>query len=180
MNRIKLIILAAVFFVPIEIIVSKPNSFAQANVICKNTYNLSYKTYLGRRGFFGWLNGDFTDSISAYDEYIKCFAKTKEEKTFSLTLRGLSKQSISNIDGACDDWVLASQTGDFDKGEVSPDPYPGYWSTFKKEYKKEIKLKDHKNAFESVSKKLRNYKRDSGYDIEYLFKTCGEYWESNR
>ena len=79
MNRFKLIILAVVLFVPIETFTSKPNSLAETKIVCRNTSNLSYKTYLGRRGFLGWLNDDFSDSIRAYDEYLKCFAKTKEE-----------------------------------------------------------------------------------------------------
>ena len=163
--------------IPTEAFFLQVNGFEQSQIICRNTNNLTLATLLGRRGFFSWLNDDFAESINAYDEYIKCFAKTKEEKTFALTLRGLSKQSMGNIEGACTDWVLASETGDWEKGEISPDPDPYYWSIFKKEYKNERKLKDHKDAFETVEKKLRFYDRESGEDLGYMLTTCREFWE---
>ncbi len=156
------------------------NSYKGTQVKCKNSHLLVMNTMLGRKGFFGWLNDDFSESINAYDEYIKCFAKTNEEKTFALTLRGLSKQSMGNVRGACYDWNLVSELGDWEKGEISPDPYPYYWSIFKKEYKKERKLKEHKDAFETVEKKLRLYDRESGKDLGYMLKTCREFWEIRR
>ena len=178
MHRFYLSALALI--IPLEILSFSPKTYAQPEITCRNSHLLVLSTMLGRKGFFGWLNDDFTESINAYDEYVKCFAKTKEEKTFALTLRGLSKQSMGNIEGACTDWVLASETGDWEKGEISPDPDPYYWSIFKKEYKKERKLKDHKDAFETVEKKLRFYDRESGEDLGYMLTTCREFWELKR
>ncbi len=170
-------LIVLMILIQIEVFFWNSKGYAAPDLTCRNSHLLVLKTMLGRKGFFGWLNDDFSESITAYDEYIKCFAKTKEEKTFALTLRGLSKQSIGDIKGACSDWVLASETGDWEKGETSPDPYPYYWSFFKKEYKNEIKLKEHKDAFESVSEKLRFYDRESGDDLGYMLTTCRQFWE---
>ena len=150
MNPFFIIFLAIGFFIPTELFILLPKGYTQSEITCRNSNLLVLNTMLGRKGFFGWLNDNFFESINAYDEYIKCFAKTKEEKTFALTLRGLSKQSIGDIEGACTDWVIASQTGDWRKGESSPNPYPYYWSIFKKEYKSERKLKEHKDAFKTT------------------------------
>ena len=75
----------------LEVFFWNAKGYAAPDLNCRNSHLLVLKTMLGRKGFFGWLNDDFAESINAYDEYIKCFAKTKEEKTFALTLRGLSK-----------------------------------------------------------------------------------------
>ena len=102
-----LIVLA--ILIQIEVFFWNSKGYAGPDLTCRNSHLLLLNTMLGRKGFFGWLNDDFSESITAYDEFIKCFAKTKEEKTFALTLRGLSKQSIGDIKGACSDWVLASE-----------------------------------------------------------------------
>ena len=149
--------------------------YGEEKIICRATNNLTLATLMGRQGFFGWFNDNYSDSIRAYDEYIKCFAKTNSNRAFALTIRGLAKESIGDIQGACDDWNEVNYLED-EKGNFY-DPYPHYWAVFKKEYKKERKSKDHTNAFQSVEKKMKNYDYEAGLNIKYQAMACRAVWE---
>ena len=147
----------------------------EEKIICRATNNLTLATLMGRQGFFGWFNDNYSDSIRAYDEYIKCFAKTNSNRAFALTIRGLAKESIGDIKGACNDWnevnYLEDETGNF------YEPYPHYWAVFKKEYKKERNSKDHTNAFQSVEQKMKNYDYGEGLNNKYQAMVCRDAWE---
>ena len=157
---------------PLLAALALPTAF-EANaeeIICKNTNNLTLATLVGRKAFFGWFNDNYSESIRAYDEYIKCFAKTNDDKAFALTIRGLAKESKGDIKGACNDWqkviYLEDETG------KRYNPFPYYWSVFKDKYKKERKSKDHTNAFQTVEKEMESYDYEARNDFKYYFTKC--------
>ena len=139
-------------------------------IICKNTNNLTLATLVGRKAFFGWFNDNYSESIRAYDEYIKCFAKTNDDKAFALTIRGLAKESKGDIKGACNDWKKVIYLEDEAGKRYNPFPY--YWSVFKDKYKKERKSKDHTNAFQTVEKEMESYDYEARNDFKYYFTKC--------
>ncbi len=158
--------------IPLLVALALPTAI-EANaeeIICKNTNNLSLATLVGRKAFFGWFNDNYSESIRAYDEYIKCFAKTNDDKEFALTIRGLAKESKGDIKGACNDWqkviYLEDETG------KRYNPFPYYWSVFKDKYKKERKSKDHTNAFQTVEKEMESYDYEARNDFKYYFTKC--------
>ena len=163
-NKFLPLLLVTGFFIPAEFNSSSQKSYADTN--CKNPRNLAYQTSLGRKGFFSWLNDDFSESVSAYDDYINC-VRDNGEKAFALTLRGLAKRSTGNEKGACWDWVKARQLG------YNPEPY--YWDSFKKEYKKERKNNDHKISYEKVEKRLRV---NDDQEVSYMLNLCQKFSSS--
>ena len=173
-NRIILYLLTGLYGV-LGLISFQSKVHGKEKIICRNTNNLTLATLVGRKAFFGWFNDNYSESIRAYDEYIKCFAKTNDDKAFALTIRGLAKESKGDIEGACTDWNKVpylkideqiDYPGNYHK------PYPDYWSVFKNEYKKERKSKDHTNAFQSVEKRMKNYDFEQGLDHKYIMMAC--------
>ena len=130
-----------------------------SQISCKNTNVLTYKTSLGRRGFFSWLNDDFSESIDAYSEYLVCFKTTKGEAQMAATIRGLAKEAMGNTKSACWDWA---------KGRGNP----YYWSSFKKQYKKLIRRENHEDAFNKVMSMLNTSNEE---ESSYKLKTCKKY-----
>ena len=130
-----------------------------AQVDCKNTNVLAYKTSLGRRGFFSWLNDDFLESIDAYSEYLVCFKTTEGEAQMASTIRGLAKEAIGNTKSACWDWA---------KGRGNP----YYWSSFKKQYKKLRRRENHEDAFNKAMNMLNTSNEE---ESTYKLKTCEKY-----
>ena len=175
-NRIILYLLTGLYGV-LGLISFQSKVHGKEKIVCRATNNLTLATLMGRQGFFGWFNDNYSDSIRAYDEYIKCFAKTNSNRAFALTIRGLAKESIGDIKGACNDWnevnylKIDEQIPEYYPGNYY-DPYPHYWALFKKEYKKERNSKDHTNAFQSVEQKMENYDYGAGLNIKYFAYRC--------
>ena len=130
-----------------------------------STFDWKVLLYHERGCFLQWLDGDYSKSISSCNKAIN-YVSPAEKKRVVLSYEGraMSRQSLGDIKGACDDWGMAIKLGHI--------PMPTYWSTFAKAFRKKKPMLGHSKAYEEVTNQYPFHTFDQEEELKQVKMFC--------